>query len=133
VIPYHHYEQLTAPFRNYSNWLWLSDTDKSQESESTDSLVKHTQQQVLELPPLNRQLLLYLLDMLSVVARRADLNKMPSARLVSAFHPAVLSRRPQEMDEGEHRLAQDVVIFFVEQQDNFLIGLGPSTWGQSIL
>jgi GTPase-activating protein SAC7 len=125
VIPYRHYEQLTAPFRNFSNWLQLSDTDKGQESEPMDSLVKHTQQQVRELPPLNRQLLLYLLDKLAVFASRAELNKMPSARLVSAFHPAVLSRRPQEMDEGEHRLAQDIVIFFVDQQDNFLIGLGP--------
>lgn len=80
------------------------------------------QQWITHLPPLNRHLLLYLLDVLAVFASKAHLNKMTTNRLAGTFNPALVSRKPAEMGETEHRLAQDIIIFLIENQDNFLIG-----------
>ena len=81
------------------------------------------QQLITELPPLNRQLLLYILDLLSVFASKSDINLMTSANLSAIFQPGLLSHPSHDMSPQEYRLSQDVLIFLIDNQDNFLIGM----------
>ena len=78
---------------------------------------------ITELPPLNRQLLLYILDLLAVFASKSDLNKMTTPNLAAIFQPGLLSHPQHDMAPQEYRLSQDVLIFLIENQDSFLIGM----------
>nr|POE80898.1 rho-gtpase-activating protein 5 [Quercus suber] len=78
---------------------------------------------ITEIPPLNRQLLLYILDLLAVFASKSDLNKMTTANLSAIFQPGILSHPQHDMAPEEYRLSQDVLIFLIENQDHFLIGM----------
>ena len=81
------------------------------------------QRLITELPPLNRQLLLYILDLLAVFASKSELNRMTSANLAAIFQPGMLSHPSHDMEPPEYRLSQDVIIFLIENQDNFLVGM----------
>ena len=81
------------------------------------------QQVITELPPLNRQLLLYILDLLAVFASKSDINRMTSNNLAAIFQPGILSHPQHDMDPGEYRFSQDVLMFLIENQDHFLIGM----------
>lgn len=92
-----------------------------------ESSISEYQKQITLLPPLSRQLLLYLLDLLAVFASKAEINKMTSARLAAVFQPTILS--PVEAGDGfieeekSLRLSQDVLVFLLENQDSFLLGM----------
>lgn len=47
-------------------------------------------------PPLNRQLFMYLLDLVAVFASKLN-NYMTSERIMAAFQPSFLSRTRSEM------------------------------------
>lgn len=84
----------------------------------------HTYQQLItELPTLNRTLLLYILDMLAVFQAKSQTNKMTAANLAAIFQPGILRHPDHDMAPHEYRLSQDVVIFLIEHQDEFLIGM----------
>ncbi|EGD95923.1 rho-GTPase-activating protein [Trichophyton tonsurans CBS 112818] len=74
------------------------------------------QQLIKELPPLNRQLLLYILDLLTVFASKSDLNRMTAANLAAIFQPGMLSHPSHDMSPQDYKLSQD-------NQDNFLFGM----------
>ena len=86
-------------------------------------LISIYQQVITELPPLNRQLLLYILDLLAVFASKSDINRMTSTNLAAIFQPGMLSHPQHDMDPDEYRLSQDVLVFLIENQDHFLIGM----------
>lgn len=88
-----------------------------------DRAIRAYQALITELPPLNRQLLLYILDLLAVFASKSDLNKMTTANLAAIFQPGLLSHPQHDMAPQEYRLSQDVLIFLIENQDSFLIGM----------
>lgn len=88
-----------------------------------DRIIQTYQQLITELPPLNRQLLLYILDLLAVFASKSDENRMNSANLAAIFQPGMLSHPQHDMAPGEYRLSQDVLVFLIENQDHFLIGM----------
>jgi GTPase-activating protein SAC7 len=88
-----------------------------------DAAIKRYQQLITQLPPLNRQLLLYILDLLAVFASKSDLNKMTTPNLSAIFQPGILSHPDHDMAPNEYRLSQDVLIFLIENQDHFLIGM----------
>ena len=81
------------------------------------------QKLITELPPLNRQLLLYILDLLAVFASKSDTNRMNSANLAAIFQPGIISHPNHDMSPNQYRLSQDVLIFLIENQDNFLFGM----------
>ena len=81
------------------------------------------QRLITELPPLNRQLLLYILDLLAVFSSKSEINRMTSRNLASIFQPGMLSHPKDDMTPQEYRLSQDVVIFLIDNQDSFLIGM----------
>ena len=88
-----------------------------------DAAIKEYQDLITSLPPLNRQLLLYILDLLAVFASKSDLNKMTTPNLAAIFQPGILSHPQHDMAPPEYRLSQDVLIFLIENQDSFLIGM----------
>jgi len=58
-----------------------------------------------------------------VFASKSDLNKMTTGNLAAIFQPGILSHPQHDMAPQEYRLSQDVLIFLIENQDSFLIGM----------
>ncbi|KAF3931972.1 hypothetical protein ABW20_dc0102397 [Dactylellina cionopaga] len=85
--------------------------------------IKTYQRLISELPPLNRQLLLYILDLLAVFSSKSDVNLMPAPNLAAIFQPGIISHPDHEMSPADYRLSQDVLIFLIINQDNFLLGM----------
>ncbi|KAJ9117436.1 hypothetical protein QFC22_004286 [Naganishia vaughanmartiniae] len=78
---------------------------------------------ILKMPKPNQYLLLYVLDMLSVFARRADVNLMTAGNLATIFQPGIIAHPDHEMLPSEHALGQKVLEFLINKQDHFLIGM----------
>lgn len=115
VVPYDMYERFTQPLGR------LAEVESPDEPEKQALLEYQTL--VAEMPPLNRQLLLYLLDMLAVFIELSDENLMTSQRLVSAFHPSILTAPLATMSTDDHLQAQAVVMFLIINQDHFVLGM----------
>ncbi|KAK3897728.1 hypothetical protein C8A05DRAFT_47749 [Staphylotrichum tortipilum] len=124
VVPLDLYEKFREPLRGAAK-PGAADADGPQfvETFDMDSAIISYQQLITELPPLNRQLLLYILDLLAVFAAKSDQNRMTSQNLAAIFQPGMLSHPNHAMAPEEYRLNQCVIIFLIENQDHFLIGM----------
>lgn len=129
VVPHAQYDAFVRPMREYQK-LETQELLSQESIEAQKVLVPQYQALITELPPLNRQLLLYLLDILAVFASRSEKNKMTAQRLVVCFQPSLVAAESEKMDEIEHKLAADVATFLVEYQDDFLIGMSGPGNGQ---
>lgn len=78
---------------------------------------------IKEMPPLHRQLLLYLVDMLAVFASQSYVNRMTTPKLAAIFQPGILSHPQHCISPIDKQISQDVLIFLIENQDSFLIGM----------
>ena len=127
IIPIDMYEAFRTPLRPYQDrkFRWPSGDAAPEISEY--------RKQIRLLPPVSRQLLVYLLDILAVFVYRSETNKMTSARLARIFCPVILSpvRRGEEFIEQarSRQLSEDVLIFLIENPDSFLIGTIPQDDG----
>ncbi|KAH7309930.1 Rho GTPase activation protein [Rhexocercosporidium sp. MPI-PUGE-AT-0058] len=121
VVPFDLYDQFTAALGDELPPDFMDDIPPDDFDGS--KVLSRFQQLIISLPSLNRQLLLYLLDLLAVFASQADKNRMTSQRIVAAFQPALLSRPVSEMSASGHILAANAMVFLVENQDHFLIGM----------
>ncbi|KAH0541595.1 hypothetical protein FGG08_003943 [Glutinoglossum americanum] len=125
IIPLEFYDRFRDPIRNHAMQA-VGDTEAQADDVGdfdNEAAIKIYQQLITQLPPLNRQLLLYILDLLAVFASKSDLNRMTSANLSAIFQPGLLSHPTHDMSPAEYRLSQDVLIFLIENQDHFLIGM----------
>ena len=125
IIPLNFYAQFREPLRGHQSQA-VGEIDGQSPSVGDfdmNATIKRYQELITQLPPLNRQLLLYILDLLAVFASKSDLNKMTTANLAAIFQPGVLSHPQHDMAPPEYRLSQDVLIFLIENQDHFLIGM----------
>jgi len=124
VVPLDLYEKFREPLRGATRQA-VGDGDGPQfvDNFDMDQAIARYQQLITELPPLNRQLLLYILDLLAVFAAKSDQNRMNSQNLAAIFQPGMLSHPNHAMAPEEYRLNQCVIIFLIENQDNFLIGM----------
>ncbi|MCJ1286839.1 hypothetical protein MMC26_006185 [Xylographa opegraphella] len=125
IIPLDFYERFRDPLRSHQTQAVGDMEAQAQDIGDFDqgTAIATYQQLITELPPLNRQLLLYILDLLSVFASKSDINLMTSANLSAIFQPGLLSHPHHDMSPQEYRLSQDVLIFLIDNQDNFLIGM----------
>lgn len=125
IVPLDFYERARDPLRTHQAQAVGDLEAQGQDSGDFDhaTAIKTYQQLITELPALNRQLLLYILDLLAVFASKSDLNRMTSANLAAIFQPGLLSHPSHDMSPQEYRLSQDVLIFLIENQDSFLIGM----------
>ncbi|OAA58084.1 Rho GTPase activator [Niveomyces insectorum RCEF 264] len=124
VVPLVFYELFREPLSNVIK-QGTNDANGPQfvEGFDMDAAIVQYQNLITKLPPLNRQLLLYLLDLLAVFAAKADVNRMNSQNLAAIFQPGILSHPFHAMSPEEYRLNQIVLIFLIENQDHFLIGM----------
>ncbi|WYZ40041.1 hypothetical protein EsH8_IV_000382 [Colletotrichum jinshuiense] len=124
VVPLDLYEKFREPLRGATRQA-VGDAEGPQFVENFDeqaAIIKY-QRLITELPPLNRQLLLYILDLLAVFAAKSEENRMNSQNLAAIFQPGMLSHPQHAMAPEEYRLNQCVLIFLIENQDHFLIGM----------
>lgn len=123
IVPLEFYERFREPLRKFQSQS--QGQEASQESEAAEhaKAVAAYQELIRELPPLNKQLLLYILDLLAVFASKSDQNRMNSANLSAIFQPGLLSHPQHDMSPDEYKLSQDVLIFLIENQDHFLVGM----------
>lgn len=125
IVPLDFYDRFRDPVRGHQAQA-VGDMEAQAQDVGdfdVDRAIRTYQRLITELPPLNRQLLLYILDLLSVFASKSDLNRMTSANLAAIFQPGLISHPSHDMSPQEYRLSQDVLIFLIENQDNFLIGM----------
>jgi hypothetical protein len=125
IIPLEFYQRFRDPLRNHqAQAVGAIESQSPSEGEfDHEAAIRAYQELITELPPLNRQLLLYILDLLAVFASKSDLNKMTTPNLAAIFQPGILNHPQHDMAPQEYRLSQDVLIFLIENQDNFLIGM----------
>lgn len=119
------YQRFRDPLRNHqAQAVGAIESQSPSEGEfDHEAAIRAYQALITELPPLNRQLLLYILDLLAVFASKSDLNKMTTPNLAAIFQPGILNHPQHDMAPQEYRLSQDVLIFLIENQDSFLIGM----------
>ncbi|KAF5681067.1 GTPase activating protein [Fusarium heterosporum] len=124
VVPLDLYEKFRDPLRGATKQA-VGDAEGPQfvDNFNEKAAIIQYQRLITELPPLNRQLLLYILDLLAVFAAKADENRMNSQNLAAIFQPGMLSHPAHAMAPEEYRLNQCVIIFLIENQDHFLIGM----------
>ncbi|KAI1306342.1 hypothetical protein F5Y03DRAFT_139613 [Xylaria venustula] len=124
VVPLDLYQRFREPLRGHTKQA-VGDSEGTQLLENFDQqdAVGKYQELIKELPPLNRQLLLYILDLLAVFAAKSDENRMTAQNLAAIFQPGMLSHPQHAMAPEEYRLNQCVIIFLIEHQDHFLIGM----------
>ncbi|KAI1276508.1 hypothetical protein F5Y07DRAFT_130035 [Xylaria sp. FL0933] len=124
VVPLDLYERFREPLRGNTRQA-VGDSEGTQLLENFDEqgAIRKYQELIKELPPLNRQLLLYILDLLAVFAAKSDENRMTAQNLAAIFQPGMLSHPQHAMAPEEYRLNQCVIIFLIEHQDHFLIGM----------
>lgn len=114
-------------------------------------VIKEFQELIRSMPRANQYLLLYVLDLLSVFARKSNKNLMTAtselswalappkwltsdfADLAVIFRPSILSHPDQELSPEQHKLSQDIVEFLIEEQDLFLLDIPPPPRSDSIL
>lgn len=127
IIPLDSYQKFRDPLKHHQVQAVGSIDPAAQNASHGDfdpeAAISSYQRLITELPPLNRQLLLYILDLLAVFASKSDFNKMTTANLAAIFQPGILNHPQHDMAPQEYRLSQDVLIFLIENQDSFLIGM----------
>ncbi|KAE9368197.1 Rho GTPase activation protein [Stipitochalara longipes BDJ] len=121
VIPCGFYDKFTSIL---GPTVYENDIGYDRDAFSIDTAILTLQQCITEIPPLNRQLLLYLLNLAAVFASKSDENKMTPARIVATFQPSLLAREARVgMSVLDHARASDTLICMIENQDHFLIGM----------
>ncbi|KAH7113824.1 Rho-GTPase-activating protein 5 [Dendryphion nanum] len=125
IIPLQYYGPFRHPLENHQAEAvgHLEGQGPSIGGFDPDAAVRIYQQLIKDMPSLNRQLLLYILDLLAVFAAKADVNKMTTSNLAAIFQPGILSHPQHAMSPQDYRLSQDVLIFLIDNQDHFLIGM----------
>jgi GTPase-activating protein SAC7 len=119
IIPYDYYFAFRKPLGSTLHKP-SSLTDAEKENPDTEETIKEYQRLIGDLPRLNGQLLLYILDLLAVFAETSALNLMPAANLAAIFQPGLLSHPDHDMNPQEYRVSQEVLIFLIQHQDRFL-------------
>ncbi|KAL8933345.1 MAG: hypothetical protein Q9216_006411 [Gyalolechia sp. 2 TL-2023] len=127
IVPLEFYEKFRDPLRSHQAQAVGTGEQEMTAQDTGDfdhaTAITTYQKLITELPPLNRQLLLYILDLLAVFSSKSDLNRMNSGNLSAIFQPGLLSHPSHDMEPKEYRLSQDVLIFLIENQDSFLVGM----------
>jgi hypothetical protein len=110
VVPFHYHTRFCEPLRN----VRTSSMDNG--SFDAEKAISLYQDLIAELPPINRHVLLYILDILA-------LYKGKTCGLIALFQPGLLKAREARRDQIQTRLSQKVLIILVDNQASFPLGL----------
>ena len=103
---------------------------RAKENFDKEGAIKTYRLLISSMPSASQYLLLYVLDLLAVFARKSDKNLMPSSNLAVIFQPGMFSHPSHELSPGEHKLAVQVLEFLIDHQDNFVLGMTPQPTSQ---
>ncbi|KAI0067262.1 Rho GTPase activation protein [Artomyces pyxidatus] len=90
-----------------------------------DEVIATYKRLIHSMPHANQYLLLYVLDLLSVFARKSDKNLMTAQNLAVIFRPGLMSHPTHELSPPEHQLSQEVLEFLIAHQDWFMLDIPP--------
>ncbi|GLB40328.1 putative GTPase-activator protein for Rho-like GTPases [Lyophyllum shimeji] len=90
-----------------------------------DEVIAIYKRLIKQMPRPNQYLLLYVLDLLSVFARKSEKNLMTATNLAVIFRPGLISHPNHELSPGEHALSQQVLEFLIAHQDHFMLDIPP--------
>ena len=124
-MPLDFYERFRDPLRDHQTQAVGDIEAQAQDAGDFDheTAIATYKKLIIELPPLNRQLLLYILDLLAVFSSKSEQNRMTAPNLSAIFQPGLLSNPQHDLYPEAYRLSQDVLIFLIENQDYFLVGM----------
>lgn len=74
------------------------------------------------MPRANQYLLLYILDLLSVFAKKCEVNLMTASNLAMIFQPGIIAHPSHAMAPQEHARSRQVLEFLIANQDHFTVG-----------
>ena len=125
IVPLDFYERFRDPLRDHQTQAVGDIEAQARDVGDFDheAAIATYQKLITEIPPLNRQLLLYILDLLAVFSSKSEQNRMTAANLSAIFQPGLLSNPQHDLHPEAYRLSQDVLIFLIENQDFFLVGM----------
>ncbi|TFK46072.1 RhoGAP-domain-containing protein [Heliocybe sulcata] len=92
---------------------------------NAEEIIAKYKQLIRQMPRANQYLLLYVLDLLSVFARKCDKNLMTAQNLAVIFRPGLINHPDHELSPKEHQLSQDVLEFLIAHQDWFILDIPP--------
>ncbi|KAF5359605.1 hypothetical protein D9756_003102 [Leucocoprinus leucothites] len=113
VIPHRLYHN----FRDALVYSFLS----ARAPHNQDAVIAEYKALIRQMSQAHQYLLLYVLDLLSVFARKSDKNLMTAQNLAVIFRPGILSHPSHEMLPAEHALSQQVLEFLIANQDWFML------------
>jgi GTPase-activating protein SAC7 len=127
LIPVELYEEFRTPLaekeellqyfkeRDSKSWLSLKNALKN-DKVRRQKIVQQRKQLLAEyallferLPPIQRRVLFYLLDMLAMFNLRSEKNRMPAKNLAAIFQPSILSHPMHDMNPDEYALNSLVI------------------------
>ncbi|KAF9007583.1 Rho GTPase activation protein [Cyathus striatus] len=114
--------QMPEPVIPYSMYHLFRDA-LAKESQKTEEIITTFKALIRKMPRANQYLLLYVLDLLSVFARKSDKNLMTATNLAVIFRPGIISHPEHEMSPKEHALSQRVLEFLIAHQDWFMLDI----------
>jgi hypothetical protein len=126
VIPLEYYVRFRSPLQDHQNATSVGDDGQSTHSRevfSRETTIQTYKTLLSEIPPLNKQVLLYLLDMLALFASKSKTNKMNASRLAAIFQQAILSHHYHMSSIAERQLSQRALRFLIEAHDEFEFGI----------
>lgn len=125
IVPLDFYERFRDPLRDHQSQAVGDIEAQAHDMGDFDheAAIATYKKLIIELPALNRQLLLYILDLLAVFSSKSEQNRMTAPNLSAIFQPGVLSNPQHDLYPEAYRLSQDVLIFLIENQDYFLVGM----------
>lgn len=94
--------------------------DEQKLSSDSKNAIEQYQKLIAQLPSLNRQLLMYILDLLSIFAAKSDENRMPASNLAAIFQPSILSHPSHDMAPEEYHLSRAAIEFLIQHSNKFL-------------
>ena len=83
------------------------------------AMIRPNQKLTNSLPPVNRQLLLYILGLLAIFAYHSDKNEMTADKLATIFQHGILRHPVHEEGLSQERRNYHVLVFLIENQDYF--------------
>ncbi|KIL67540.1 hypothetical protein M378DRAFT_9318 [Amanita muscaria Koide BX008] len=118
--------RMPEPVIPYSMYHSFRDS-LAKERYNIEEVIKTYKSLIRQMPRPNQYLLLYVLDLLAVFARKSEKNLMTATNLAVMFQPGIISHPNHELSPHEHTLSQKVLEFLIDHQDWFMLDIPPPT------